>query len=619
MQIEAALTRLKKIKHYSVRTGTILRYQGPVVLGQKIVNHFTAQTIDQDEIYQQWLAQNCPSQSQLARQRRAQQTWARRPLISIILPVYNVAPRYLQACLDSVLAQTYPNWELCVADDASTNPEIKQLLTSYRRRDSRIKITYRKTNGHISAASNSALKLATGSYAALLDHDDYLWPNALYEIVRLINRAPQLQFIYTDEDKIDLAGHHLEPHFKPDFCWDSFLSNNYLCHLSVLKMDRLKKSGGFRRGFEGSQDYDLFLRFLTQLPTSKITHLPKVLYSWRKVPGSTAAAYDAKGYANMAAQRALTDYLQQNQLAATVTNGLTPGSFRINYQIIGQPLVSIIIPTKNAYHYLRRCLRSIDQKTTYANYEVIIADTGSDDPRVSSLYQRLKNKTNYRLLTWQKPFNYAAVNNWAAKQARGDYLLLLNNDTTVISGDWIQSLLQFAQQPLVGAVGAKLLYPDKAIQHAGVILGVHGGLMKKGVAGHIFAHLSDYQSAYFNWKDQIHNYSAVTAACLMINKKKYWQVGGIDESFQVAFNDVDFNLKLLQQGYRNVYTPYAKLYHCESVSVGYPFSKKRAMNNFWREVAQMRKKWGKLLDHDPCYNANFSRGDSNCTPLVTKE
>jgi len=556
--------------------------------------------------YQIWLQKHSPTEEELERQRKRQKRFKYRPKISIITPVYNTEEKWLRACIESVLNQTYDNWELCLADDASTKPHVKRALEEYRKKDERIKVVYRRKNGHISRASNSALKLATGEFIALLDHDDELAPHALFKVVELLNKHPDANFIYSDEDKLELDGRRVDPFFKPDWSPDMFLSTNYLCHLSVIRKKLVDQVGGFRPGYEGSQDYDLFLRVTEK--TDKIYHIPDILYSWRKVPGSTAAVYEVKSYANEASIKALKNALRRRKIRATVGSGLVPGSFRVKYKIIGKPLVSIIIPTKDKVEYLRRCVQSVLGKTSYNNYELLIVDTGSTEQETLDYYKELRKSSKIRFLKWDRPFNFASVNNFAVKKAKGKYVLLLNNDTEVITPDWIEVMLEHAQRREVGAVGAKLLYPDGRIQHAGIILGIRGGPIEKGIAGHAQKLFEDAPMGLPLWnsKDIIRNFSAVTAACLMTDKRKYLEVDGMDEKFRIAFNDVDFCLKLIKKGYLNVYTPYAKLYHYESVSVGRPDQGTRDIAEFQKEINMMHRRWGNLLQNDPYYNPNLT-------------
>lgn len=599
--------KYKKNIFYKIFHNTRLVYFRILSIFQKYLNKILKESnIDKlNQEYQKWIKQNWPKQEELVKQKIFQKKFKYRPKISIITPVYNPDEKWLKSCIESVINQTYDNWEFCLADDNSTKEHVKKVLEEYSKKDNRIKIVYRLKNGHISQASNSALKISTGEYIALLDHDDDLAPNALYEIVKILNDNPKIDFIYSDEDKIELNGKHVDPFFKPDWSPDMLMSLNYICHLSVIRKKIIDQIGGFRIGFEGSQDYDLFLR-VTEI-TKSIYHISKILYSWRKVPNSTATTYSVKNYCNQASINALQDSLKRKKIKGNACTGLVDGSFRTKYKIINNPLVSIIIPTKDKAEYLKRCINSIEQKTTYNNFEILIIDTGSKDLETSDYYKTLTNNNKIKILNWQGTFNYSTVNNFGVKHAKGKYILLLNNDTEVITHEWIESMLEHAQRKEIGAVGVKLLYPNKKIQHAGVILGIKGGDIEKGVAGHVQKMFKDIpmKSPILNSKDLIRNFSAVTAACLMVSKEKYLEVNGLDEKFRIAFNDVDFNLKLMKNGYYNLYTPFAKLYHYESISVGTPKQGNRNIEEFKKEINMMIEKWGNLLENDPFYNSNF--------------
>lgn len=589
---------------------SILLTQGPNALVEKIItvgntNHLLENINAQ---YQPWFKKHYPSAQKLADQRENSRDFKHQPLISIITPTYNTPIQYLKECIESVINQSYPNWELCLADDCSTNPAVRKVIKEYAQKDKRIKFTFRKTNGHISRASNSALKLATGKWFGFLDHDDVLWPNALFEVAKLINEKPKTDFIYSDEDKLSEDGlTHCDPFFKPGWSPDLLLSFNYITHFAVLKKSLVDKVGEFRVGYEGAQDYDLFLRATEQ--AAQVANVQTILYSWRKIKNSTASDYTVKPRARTAALQALEDTLKRRKIKAEVMPGICVGTFRVKYQIKGKPLVSIIIPTKDHLDLLERCITSVIDKSTYSNYEIIIVDTGSTASAVKAYYKKiLSDHSIINLLDWKKPFNYSTVNNYAVTKARGEYLLFLNNDTEVITPDWIECLLEHAQRPQIGAVGAKLLYPDGRIQHAGIRLGIKGGNIEKGVAGHYLKMIEDVPLglAMGNFKDVIRNISAVTAACLMVKKSIFISSGKFEEKLVIAFNDVDFNLKLLSKGFPNIYTPHAKLYHHESVSVGTPQNGTRDARMFQKEIEFMVEKWSHLLENDPSYNSNLS-------------
>lgn len=563
---------------------------------------------DRNQEYQYWFKRHFPKNKELDKQRAEQAKLKKRPLISVVVPVYNPDPEHLKICLDSVLEQTYDNWELCLADDQSTNKAVPEILAEYAAKDSRIKHVIRKKNGHICAATNSALDLATGKYIALLDHDDYLWPNALYEMAKFMNKHPKAQFIYSDEDKLDETGKkHIEPFFKPDWSFDFLRSINYITHFAVLDRELVEKVGRFRKGYEGAQDWDLFLRASRQL--DKVYHVPTILYSWRKSANSTAQQPSAKDYAYINQKKALVDDITSRGLKARLSWQIPFSMWRVDYEVIDQPLVSIVIPTKDQFDFIERCLTSIVVKTTYTNYEIVVVDTGSTDKQVWSLYD--KQPKNTQVVKWSgTPFNFSSACNFGAKTAKGKYLLFLNNDTEVISPDWIESMLGYAQQKEVGAVGCKLYYPDRKIQHAGIILGVGGQNGTPGIAGHFFPVFIDQppqDPSQLLYIGGTRNFTAVTAACVMVSKENFNKVKGFDPIFQIAFNDVDFCLKLYDKGLRNVYLPYINLFHYESVSVGQPGEKQRDLDVFTREIQLMLDKWGDLIDNDPFYHPEFRK------------
>lgn len=523
-----------------------------------------------------------------------------KPLISVIVPVYNVDEIWLRKCLDSVLRQYYANWELCIADDASTKEHIKPILKEYAAKDQRIKVIFRPENGHISRTSNSALEIAGGEYIALLDHDDELAPEALYENVLLLNDHRDADVIYSDEDKISVKDERHNPFFKPDWMPDQLMSQMYTCHLSLYRRTLIDRVGGFRVGYEGSQDFDLMLRVAEH--TDRIYHIPKILYHWRTIPTSTASSSSSKDYTQDAGMRALADAIARRNLSAVVepVQGCT-NTYNVKYLPEGNPKVSIIIPTRNMPQILSQCLESIFSKTTYANYEVILIDNGSDDPEIFPLYEKWKMKEpeRFKVYSLDIPFNYSRLNNFGVEKASGELLLLLNNDIEVISADWLGDMAGQAMRPEIGAVGAALFYPDDTFQHGGVVLGIGG------VAGHSHKHYAANHPGHFNRLTISSNYTAVTAACLMIRKEIYEEVGGLEETLQVAFNDVDFCLKVWSRGYNNIWIPSAKLYHYESKSRGYedtPEKKER----FSREYDLIKAKWSDVLENDPAYNPNLA-------------
>jgi|GEM_PF-363533 len=549
-------------------------------------------TTNTPEQYQAHIEQNTPTSKELSRMSSELENFEYKPVISIVMPVYNVKEEYLVKAIASVKQQTYTRWELCICDDASTDAHIKPLLERYAKEDERIRVTYRTKNGGIVKASNDALKIAQGAYVGLLDNDDEITPDALYEVVKNLQEK-KYDLLYSDEDKLDMEGNRCEPFFKPDWSPDLLLSINYVSHFGVYKRKLLNELNGFREGFDGSQDYDLVLRFTEK--TTLIKHIAKILYHWRKIPGSTAENIQYKPYAMDSAKKALSDALKRRQIQGEVSDGLWTGSYRVKRALKAQPLVSIIIPFKDKKDVLETCLKSILEKTTYQNYEIILVDNQSQLFETREYLKEVSKNSKITILTYDKLFNYAAINNFAAQKTNGEILILLNNDTEVIAPDWIEAMLEHAQRPEVGAVGAKLLYPNNTLQHAGVLVGVGG------IANHAFSRHNSYDHGYFGQVDVVRNYSAVTAACVMVRKSVYEEMGGLDEqNLAVAFNDVDFCLRLREKGYLIVYTPYATLYHYESLSRGYDVNMK--------EVQYMQQKYGEFIKAgDPYYNPNLTR------------
>ncbi|NSN87184.1 glycosyltransferase family 2 protein [Enterococcus faecalis] len=554
--------------------------------------------------YPNWLARNEVLDIEAMTQEIA--TFHYQPKISIAMPVYNVEEKWLRLCIDSILNQVYNNWELCMADDASTDPNVKKILTEYQQLDERIRVVFREQNGHISEATNSALAIATGEFVALLDNDDELAINAFYEVVKVLNENPELDLIYSDEDKIDMDGNRSDPAFKPDWSPDLLLGTNYISHLGVYRRSILEEIGGFLKGYEGSQDYDLVLRFTEKTTKERIKHIPKVLYYWRMLPTSTAVDQGSKGYAFEAGLRAVQDALVRRGINGHATHGAANGLYDVYYDIESEKLVSIIIPTKNGYKDVQRCVSSIIEKTTYQNYEIIMADNGSTDPKMHELYAEFEQQLPGRFFveSIDIPFNFSTINNRAAKKAHGEYLLFLNNDTEVITENWLTLMVSFAQQERIGCVGAKLLYPNNTVQHAGVILGLGG------VAGHGHYGYPHGDLGYFGRLAINVNYSAVTAACLLMKKADFDAVGGFEEAFTVAFNDVDLCLKVQALGRDNVWLHEAELYHFESQTRGYD-DKGKKKKRFEQEKVMMEEKWGPLIENDPFYNPNLTRDIPN--------
>jgi GT2 family glycosyltransferase len=530
------------------------------------------------------------------------------PLISMVVPVYRTPEPWLRRCLDSVLSQVYANWELCIADDASPDPHVARVLREYAARDPRIKLCLREVNGHISEASNSALAMATGDFIGLLDHDDELRPHALLEMAEALTAHPDVGLLYSDEDKIDGDGRRFQPNFKPDWNYDLLLSQNYVCHFTVIRADLVRDVGGFRAGLEGSQDHDLVLRCIERLRPAQIRHIPRILYHWRAVEGSTALSRDAKDYAADAGLRAVGDHLQRVG-ARAVASPLPHGHYRVSWQLADPaPRISIIIPTRDRAALLRACVESILDRTAYDDYEIVVIDNQSSEPEALQYLEELRDRPMVRVLSYGAPFNYSAINNWTASQCDGELLCLLNNDIEVYSSGWLAEMAGHAMRSGVGAVGAMLYYPDRTIQHAGVVLGVGG------VANHAFQHQPAGAPGFCARALVTQNLSAVTGACLMVRRALYLEVDGLDERLAVAFNDIDFCLRLRQAGYQNVWTPFAELYHHESASRGIDDTPDKRQR-FVSEVELMQSRWGEQLQRDPAYNPNLSL-DRECYELA---
>ena len=532
--------------------------------------------------------------SDLARLRDEASNFEYAPPVSVLLPVSDPEPRWLERALDSMLGQVYPLWELRVCGGGSAGKRTREILGRYERLDGRIKVAYQEEDAGVSGSLNAALSAAGGEFVALLDAEDELEPDALFEMVRLLQEHPEADLIYSDEDEIDAEGNRSNPRFKPGWSPDLLLSADYVSSLSLYRKGLVDTIGGFREGFDGCEGYDLVLRATER--TGEIHHLPKVLYHRR---GPTSLP---ESPVRDRTRQALSDALERRGFRGSVEEGLLPGRFRVRFEIKGEPKVSIIIPTRDNAAFLRRCVGSLERLTTYRNYEVLIIDNNSRDPETLEYLGSMP----HRVIPFREAFNYSRINNFAVSHAAGEYVLLLNDDTEVIDGAWLEAMLEHAQRPEVGVVGARLLYPDGRIQHAGVVVGV-GSPWEPGVAMHAYHFYSSDSPGYGGTLMAATNYSAVTAACMLVRKSLFEQVGGLqEEDLPIQFNDVDLCLKIRERGYYVVYTPYAELYHHESVSRGH-FSGNRT-ENLW-----MRERWGPMMDNDPYYNANFSRayGDFN--------
>ena len=528
-----------------------------------------------------------------------------KPLISILMPTYDPDPTMFRLALDSVVGQIYENWELCIADDCSDEIDTSAIVASYN--DQRFKYVRREENGHISAATNSALELATGDYITLLDHDDELSPFALFWVTEKLNREPMLKVVYSDEDKIDEAGNRCDPHFKPDWNYDYLLGHNYICHLTIYTAQLFRELGGPRLGYEGAQDYDLVLRAIEQLRDDEIGHIPRILYHWRKHAASMASSLEAKPYALDTGRRAVVDHLARTQPDAQVT--MDGDKMRVQFGLPeAPPKVSLIVPTKDAVGLVRNCIDSVLGKTIYPNFEILLVDNNSSKAESLAYFDELAAKDNVSVLRDARPFNFAAINNRAVAQCDAELVCLLNNDVEVIDGNWLSEMVANLLREDVGAVGARLLYSNNTIQHAGVVLGVGG------VAGHAFKCCDRDDFGYFNRIQIQHQVSAVTGACLLVHRQTWEAVGGMDEAgLAVAFNDVDFCLKVRAAGYKIVYSPFALLYHHESATRGFDGDSPEKLERLQREAKVMNERWGYELRHDPAYNPNLTIENENFT------
>ena len=562
------------------------------------------QGIDSDYDYGEWYELTKPTEEELARQREEWMDF--RPKLSIVIPAYQTPERYLKELLDSIFAQTYENWEICVADGSPAGKSCERVFRRYANRDDRVKYLILGENKGISGNTNAAMDMASGDFIILADHDDTLTPNALYEVAKAINADPLNDVIYSDEDKLDMDGGALfEPHFKPDFDPDLLTSTNYICHLFAVNRDLVEEVGQFNQEFDGAQDYDFIFRCTEK--ARKIHHIPKVLYHWRCHQGSTASNPESKLYAFEAGARAIQAHFDRLGIGTeSIEKGVDYGKYHVRFRIEGEPLVSVIIPNKDHAGDLDICLKSLMEKATYRNLEYVIIENNSTDPETFAYYEKLKKEhPNVKVVTWEREFNYSAINNFGVKYADGEYFLFLNNDTEIIEPDTIQEMLGYCQREDVGAVGARLLYQDDTIQHAGVVVGFGG------IAGHTFIGLHKSENSYFHRAMCAQDYSAVTAACMMTKRQVFERAGGFSEELAVAFNDIDYCMKVRAQDKLVVYNPYALLYHYESKSRGLEDTPEKVAR-FNREIKIFSEKWPDILKNgDPYYNPNLTLRKSN--------
>ena len=549
--------------------------------------------------------------------RQSAETFARMVKISILVPLYNTPLNFLNEMIESVLAQTYQNWELCLADGSDhEHDEVEKRCREYMEQDRRIVYRRLEKNEGIAGNTNRCYEMATGEYIGLFDHDDVLHPSVLYEYVKVINEQGA-DYIYCDETtfKGDSIDNMITLHFKPDFAPDNLRANNYICHFSVFARALLEGTELFRSGFDGSQDHDMILRLTAN--AKKVVHVPKLMYYWRSHKASVASDISAKPYAIAAAKGAVAAHLQSCGFKNFEIKGTRAFDtiFEIKYEIAREDKISILIPNKDHVDDLRRCIDSIKERSTYENYEIIVIENNSAEKATFDYYQTLENEEKITVVTYKGEFNYSRINNFGAGFAKGEYLLLLNNDTQVISMNWLEAMLMYAQRPDVGAVGAKLYYGDRTIQHAGVVV----GLGAHRTAGHTHYKINYDNLGYMGRLCYAQNVSAVTGACLMVKKSIYDALGGLDEEFKVALNDVDFCLRVREKGYLNVFTPFAELYHFESASRGVDVEDEAKAKRYEEESARFREKWKAFLEKgDPYYNPNFSLDHSDYSLRVEK-
>ena len=565
--------------------------------------------------YDEWYEKRKASDAELAEQKRRAEKWENKPKISIVIPLYRTPERFLRELIDSVLQSSYDNFELCFADGTMEKERtaIAAVIEEYQKKDKeagngagRIRYRHLDTNGGIAENTNAAIEMASGSYIGFLDHDDVITPDALYEMAAAImagqknGALPDL--LYSDEDKTDaLQSRYMDPHFKPDFNLDLLRANNYITHFLVVSKALIEKTGGIRKEYEGAQDYDFVLRCAEE--ASQIVHIPKILYHWRVHELSTAGGGGSKDYALLAGKRALEAHLKRCGIRGEVEPMQYFGFYRVHYELKEKPLVSIIIPNKDEAETLKKCIKAI-QKSNDTNYEVIIVENNSVKEETFAYYKEIASD-HIKVVVYPDSFNYSKINNFGVRHASGSYLVLLNNDVELINPDWLGEMLSVCERDDVGIAGAKLYYPDNTIQHAGIAVGIGGSL--RGIGANLFQGMKRTRSGYMHRASLMMDYSAVTAALMMVKRSVYEAAGGFEEELAVAFNDVDFCLKVRRMGYLVVYLPQVEAYHYESKSRGAEDSPEK-IERFGREIEFMRNRWEKFLRAgDPCYNRNFSR------------
>ena len=586
---------LKKLSPYTIQKGfRYLKHYGPKEFWIRLHERFEPEEIP----YGPWYAAYIPDKETLEAQKKQKFAWS--PLISIAVPAYQTPVEFLRQMIESLIAQTYGEWELCIANASPDNEEMQRVLADYSARDPRVRFHNLKENLGIAENTNRALAMAKGEFTGLLDHDDLLAPNALYEVVKALQEHPLADVLYTDEDKVTTElDEHFQPHLKPDFNLDLLRSNNYICHFFVVRKTIVDKVGGFRQEFDGAQDHDFIFRCVEEA-SGRVGHVPEIVYHWRTHKASTADNPASKMYAFDAGRRAIEAHLKRVGVEGEVSHTPDLGFFRVKYPVHGEPLVSIIIPNKDEKESLQACIESIREKTEYQNYEILIIENNSTSEEIFHYYKELSRDPKIRLLRWKKEFNYSAINNYGVRHAKGDYLLFLNNDVTVITPGWIKEMLGVCQRREVGAVGVKLIYPDNTIQHAGCVIGIGG------IAGHMFVDMPANRTGYLHKASILQDMSAVTAACMMMKRSAFEAAGGFTEKLSVAFNDVDLCLKVRKAGSLIVYDPYVQLYHMESKTRGAEDSEAK-VRRFQEEIEYMRCQWIDILKKgDPYYNKNLS-------------
>ena len=599
VHLNPAVVFRKKIEKYAKKGLRYWKSQGSAAMVGKVVSK--VKTASTREIpYQKWIVRHLPGSKELEKQRRTKFEY--QPKISIVVPLYKTPEKYLRQLVDTVKAQTYPNWELCLSDGSGADSPIRKLLESLASSDERIKVIFHEKPLQISENTNAGIEAATGDYIAFADHDDELTPHALFQCVKALNENRDIRILYSDEDKMSMDGHKFfQPHFKPDYNPDLLCTVNYICHLFVVDKNVIQEVGMLRSEFDGAQDYDFIFRCIEAVKPEEICHIPKILYHWRCHEDSTAENPESKTYAFEAGKRAIEEHYKRTGIQAEVLQGEFLGLYRTRFIRDHDPLISIIIPNKDHTEDLKRCMDSIDQKSTYRNYEYIIVENNSTEEETFQFYKKLEAENpKAHVVYWDREFNYSAINNYGATFAKGEYILLLNNDTEIINEDCLEQLLGYCMRSDVGAVGARMYYEDDTIQHAGVVIGFGG------IAGHCFVLQPRGTTGYCHRIICAQDYSSVTAACMMVKREAFDKVHGLSEEFQVAFNDIDFCLRLGKAGYLVVYNPYAELYHYESKSRGLEDTPEKVAR-FNREIASFEKHWPEILrDGDPYYNPNLT-------------